>query len=329
MESLGCSAITNPVSAMMTTSIVQAELLATQNQLHETGFGSYSVTTDGFITNCPEDVLNSLDMYGLKPFIEQARMFLVGNTKVWAEKHHQNDLVNFTTRGNVSLLDEGVCAHNSVKSGFESDSYEDRLWLMTQVLSRTGPVKYTTDEWPTFREIVLGADFIVRQVVRRVRMDFDMKRKPIPESFTTDFPVIEGITYEIAHFDTVPFDTVKEFLLYREKKTLCEVLRTKTDWEKFFHKVNLKLSNCKAKVRDMDWAILNSCVMGHRAGKWIIPGLEKGSVEEKCNWINQFNKSKKQFNANDWKNARRPDRQTNMLPEEFLSELLQRMICCQ
>lgn len=327
MESLGCSAITNPVSAMMTTAIVQTELLATQNQLQESGFGTYSVTTDGFITNCPEDTLNSLDMYGLKPFIEQARAFLVGSTRVWSEKHHQNDLVNFTTRGNVSLLATGVCAHNGAKSGYESDSYEDRLWLMTQVLSRTGRIKYTTDEWPTFREIVLGADFVVRQVTRQIRMDFDMKRKPVPESFTTDQPIIEGIAYEIAHFDTVPFDTVKEFLLYREKKALCEVLRTKSDWEKFFHKINLKIADCKAKVRDMDWSILNSCIMGHRAGKWTIPGLETGNVEEKCDWINQFNKSKKKFNVNDWKNARRPDRQANMLPKEFLSELLKEMMC--
>lgn len=59
MEDLGCSAITNPVSAMMITSIVQVELIAAQNQIQELGYMSCSVTTDGFISNCPEHILKT------------------------------------------------------------------------------------------------------------------------------------------------------------------------------------------------------------------------------------------------------------------------------
>ena len=51
---------------------------------------------------------------------------------------------------------DGVCAHNSTKSGFESDSYDDRKWLMTKVLSRTGTVDYIEDDWTSFKEIVKG-----------------------------------------------------------------------------------------------------------------------------------------------------------------------------
>lgn len=324
MEDLGCSAITNPVSAMMITSLVQCELLAAQNQMNELGYVSCSVTTDGFISNCPEEQLKSLDLYGFRRFMEQSRLFLTGDPELWEAKHHQNDLVNFTTRGNVSLLTHGVCAHNSTKSGYESDSYEDRLWLMTQVLGRTGTVDYTEDEWTTFKELAQGQPFTTTPVTRHIRMDFDMKRKPDRNSFTTDRPVVDGVEYEIAHFDTIPYEDVEEFRLYRQKKALTPCLRTEADWNDFWIKIDMRV--CNNKIRDLDWSILNSCVMGHRGGKWIIPRLETGTVEEKCEWINTHNTSKKQFKMVDWKNARRPERQVNMLPNEMIQQKLNELI---
>lgn len=331
MEDLGCSAITNPVSAMMITSIVQVELIAAQNQIHELGYMSCSVTTDGFISNCPEDILKSLDLYGLRKFMEASRIFLTdGDPELWEAKHHQDDLVNFTTRGNVSLHCkdrdgyDGVCAHNSTKSGFESDSYEDRLWLMTQVLSRTGTVDYTDEEWTSFKDLVQGKPFVVKTETRHIRMDFDMKRKPIRSSFTTDKVIVEGLEYEIAHFDTEPFRNIEEFRLYRNKKKLTDVLRTESDWDLFWLKLDLNASG--AQPRNIEWAILNSCIMGYRAGRWDIPGLNDKTVEEKCEWINAHNTSDRKFKSSDWKNARRPERQANMLPREMIEGKLEELI---
>ncbi|MCR5311189.1 MAG: DUF4268 domain-containing protein [Lachnospiraceae bacterium] len=347
MESLGCSSITNPVSAMMITSIVQCELLAALNQIHELGYKSYSVTTDGFITNCPEDVLKKLDLYGLRRFMEAARLYLTDgeNPEIWEKKHVQDDLVNFTTRGNISLHDEanaeegytavnpmrwgekpypGVCAHNSARSGFAPGIYEDRLWLMKQVLSRTGTVDYTEDEWTSFKEYVQGKPYRVTPVTRHIRMDYDMKRKPIRGSFTTDKVSIDGQEYEIAHFDTEPFENIEEFRLYRNKKKLTEVLRTEADWDVFWMKLALNTSG--AQPRDLEWAILNSCIMGYRSGRWDIPGLDGKTVEEKCKWINAHNTSGKQFKPSDWKNARRPERQANMLPVEMIEDKLDELM---
>lgn len=335
MEDLGCSAITNPVSAMMITSIVQVELIAAQNQIQELGYMSCSVTTDGFISNCPEDILKSLDLYGLRKFMEASRIFLTdGEPELWEAKHHQDDLVNFTTRGNVSLHCkdrdgyDGVCAHNSTKSGYESDSYEDRLWLMTQVLSRTGTVDYTDEEWTSFKDLVQGKPFVVKPETRHIRMDFDMKRKPIRSSFSTDKVIVEGTEYEIAHFDTEPFKNIEEFRLYRNKKKLTDVLRTESDWELFWLKLDLNATG--AQPRNMEWAILNSCIMLHRRkmleGVVLIPMLEIGSVEEKCSWINAHNSSDHKFKPSDWKNARRPERQANMLPREMIESKLEELI---
>lgn len=324
MESLGCSSITNPFSAMMITAIVQCELLAAQNQIHDLGFMTCSVTTDGFISDCPFETLQQIDLYGFKKFMEQARLFLTGDDPcLWEVKHHQDDLINFTTRGNVSLHQHGVCAHNSAKSGFESDSYEDRLWLMTQVLSRTGTVACTDNVWTTFKEVVQGKPFKVTPTTRNLHMDFDLKRKPDRNTFTTDYPVVDGTTYEIAHFDTIPYNDIAEFRLYRRKKKLCDCLRTEEEWNTFFVKIDTNASGMN--VKDLDWSIIMSIIMGYRAGLWDIPALNNKTVVEKCDWINKHNNSKKQFNKNDWKNARRPERQVNMLPKSYLLEKLEEM----
>ena len=149
-------------------------------------------------------------------------------------------------------------------------------------------------------------------------MDFDLKRKPVRGSFKTDHPVIEGVTYEIAHFDTVPYENVAEFRLYRKKKELCDCLRTGKDWKSFFIKIDT--DGCDSVVKDLDWSILTSVIMGYRAGKWDIPALNGKTVPEKCAWVNQHNESSRKFKESDWKNARRPERQAHMLPAEFLKD---------
>lgn len=332
MESLGCSAITNPVSAMLITSIVQVVLIAAQNQIAAHGFMSCSVTTDGFISNCPMDILKGLDLYGICEYMKQARLYLTDgkDPEIWEIKHHQDDLVNFTTRGNVSLHCmgrddyEGVCAHNSTKSGLEIGSYEDRLWLMKQVLSRDKAVEYKDAGWTSFKDLVKGKPFIVKPVIKHISMDFDMKRRPTRSSFTTDKVVLDDTEYEIAHFRTEPYKNIKEFRLYRQKKNLVSVLRTEADWDVFWQKLDLKSGS--AKPRDMDWAILNSCIMGYRSGLWEIPALKDKTVEEKCEWINDHNTSSHKFKLSDWKNARRPDRQANMLPREKIEDELEELM---
>lgn len=338
MEDLGCSSITNPVSACMITSIVRAELLAAQNQCHTLGYMTCSVTTDGFIADIPEDTLKSLDLYGFRLFIEQARLFLTNgeSAEIWEIKHCQDDLVNFTTRGNVSLYCkknpmlfngkeyEGVCAHNSTKSGYPSDSYEDRIWLMTSVLGRTGTVDYEAKEWTNFKELVQGKDFIVKNTVKHIRMDYDMKRKPARDTFFRNTVTIEGVSYEIANFTTLPFKTTAEYKEYRQRKSTVSCLRTMDEWSIFWFKTDAKSTN--VKVRDTAWAVLNSCVMGHRARFWNIPMLDELQGNERNTWINSHNTSTKIWTSNDWKNAGRNSRQANMLPREMLEEKLKELI---
>lgn len=326
MENIGFSSITNPVYACMTTSIVRAILIAVQNQATERGYLTHSVTTDGFITDMPEDVLKGLDLFGIRGCVEKARSFLTDgeDTELWTKKHEQDDLLNFTTRGNVSLHSNGVCAHNGVKSGYEPDSYADRLWLAKSALKRTGPVIYPERIWTTFKEVVRGKEFKVVEKSGNKRMDFDMKRKPVESSVLTMYPEVVGVKYEIANISSEPYKTVEEFRKYRRIKENMNVIRTADDWEEFFRKVNY--AEYGVRPRDMEWAKLNSCIMGHRAGLWTIPALSKGTVAEKCKWLNTHNKSKHTVTESDWKHARESKRQANMLPRHFYEDLLDELI---
>ena len=90
--------------------------------------------------------------------------------------------------------------------------------------------------------------------------------------------------------------------------------------------MKLDLNAAGAQPRNMEWAILNSCIMGYRSGRWDIPGLNDKTVEEKCEWINAHNTSDRKFKPSDWKNARRPERQVNMLPLEVIRNKLNELM---
>ncbi len=261
-------------------------------------------------------------------------------------------MLNLTTRGNVSLNTgfppkelpdfltpetagdyykhpvyklPGVCAHNSTKSGYLSDSYDDRLWLITQALSRSRAIDYNDTEWTPFKKLVSGEPFKVRQMCKHVRMDYDMKRKPVPTSITTVYPVIDGKQYEIANFTTEPFETPEEFLKFREVKEKVPCLRTAEEWATFFNK--LLYHGTSSRPRDFELSKLKSVIMGYRNNLISIPYLDGPdlSVAEKVAWINGFNEGTKPYTVADWKNARKSDRISSMLPMEMLTSLVERM----
>ena len=159
---------------------------------------------------------------------------------------------------------------------------------MTQVLNRTGTVNYQVSEQTIFKELVQGKDFVVKDTIKHIRMDFDMKRKPVRNSFYANTVAVEGVSYEIANFTTIPFRTVVEFKEYRQRKATVSCLRTMDDQN--------------------------------------IPKLDELQGADRDAWINSHNTSSKIWKPNDWKNAGRNARQANMLPRELLEEKLQELI---
>lgn len=332
MIELGDSAITNPVSASLITSYVRALLLATMNEAHEKGYKVYSVTTDGFIADIPDvETLESFSLYGFENLTRLARNFLTSpqnDDSIWEIKHSQNELLNLTTRGNMAPTLGGVCAHNSTKSPFESGSLEDRIWFIQKSLSRETGLVYKDKVWTTFKELSKGSNFKVVDVERSVSMDFDMKRKPVRDSFYTVKPEIDGVVYEIANFDTEPFESIEEARLYESKKRLCDVLRTENQWSLFWNKLLSGSTGKHIRKNDgLEWSKLTSCVMGARKGLWIVDELNdvNTTVQEKCDWLNSLELSSKKFKPSDWKNARRPERQVNALPKSDIIDFLELM----
>lgn len=327
MEPMGESILTNPFVAAFTTAIVRCELIATMNQLHEMGYDVYSYTTDGFITNAPVDVMEKCDMYGIKPFMENARLFLTDekSSKVWEVKHNQEHLLNLTTRGNMGAEAGGVSAHNSTKSPYEKDDPDydekDREWFIVEALSRDGKVSYHCPVWTSFKDLALGYEFIVKDTIKSVGMDFDMKRKPDFSTMEDIEVVYKGENYITANFDTKPFETVAEFIKYKNKKKQYNCLRTVDQWTVF--RLKTEEESC-LYVRDLDWTIVFSCVQGHRLGMWNIPTLDSKSlnIQEKCDWINSLNLCDREFKKSDWKNARRPERAKSILPEYMIEKTL-------
>lgn len=332
MIEIGESSITSPTHCSMTTAIVRCTLLAAMNELDELGNRSFSWTTDGFITDASEDEVNDLPLFGMAGHLRQARMNLVGNPRVWAAKHEQDEFYNITTRGNCSPALGGVCAHNGYSSPFVHDSIEDRTDFLRKVLSRTGRVTTLVMGF-TNHKVLSGKEnreeFHAYRQTRDISMDFDMKRKPILGHLQPVRPAIDGEAFEVCNVDTVPYDTPEEFELWYAKARSCKCLRTELDWEVLEAKIlcSYDAHAPQRHIRDIAWSKLLTCVMGHRLHVWTIPELDRQdtTVADKLEWINRFNASSRMFKESDWKNCRRQNRIGQMLERTLVMDLLSAM----
>ena len=291
---------------------------------------------------------------------------------MWEEKHSQSSFLNFSTRGNISLDQNGVCAHNGLnityshkldngdeeKIPVEKGSSIDRYLTMAAVALRNEPVHSKETHFTGFKELSYHSscamkrkDFTSTERERLLRMDFDMKRKPLEPSFKQVFFTIRGVTGEIiisgkpenitlpdiplcewVNFSSVPYESVEEYQIFRKVYNGSKCLRTKAEWDKFWLKIHSLYSriNTRLHIRNNEWAILISVIRGYRLGIWDIPALsdKNKSVKDKINWINNFNKTDKPFSEADWKNCARKDRAKQMLAVEDCKNLLETMQAC-
>lgn len=329
---VGGSAITSPYHAAFTTSFVRAQLLAALNQITERGGNVYSVTTDGFIADVLTRDVEALDLYGLADVLRESRLALTGEPSIWEPKHQQSDLVNFTTRGNVSLELGGVCAHNGLKvpEGIVPDSADDREFLLKTVVTREGRVPNPYKRFPSFQELSRRddrRDFIPSLIERSVSLDYDLKRAPVMSSMTAELvPLPDGTEHELATFTTEPWPTVEDALrarLIAREMAKVGCLRTVAEWQEW----HLRFAHGKGRrIVTPQRAVLMSCVFAHRLGVVSIPTLaDRGfTVEEKLAWLGEWGLGT--VSRGDWDNARRPERSSQMLPIDMLAPYLDRML---
>ncbi len=328
------SVVTSPYHATYTTALVRCMLIGCINQLHDMGYHVYSVTTDGFITDAPTDVVRSLDAFGFSQIFQNGRYILNQTTEpceanqVWEPKHFNDIFLNITTRGNVAVNDDGVLAHNSFITGEDKDSRADRDAFIIAVLSREGKLKCPTKVWTTFSEIVERKhDFHVSETVRQLSMNFDYKRCPIVET-AFDTPIsytsADGsyhIDTVIAEYDTRPFKDIDEFLAYRSTMQNDEFVKVKADLERVKIKSTVKTKGYIGK--DLDRKIILSILTGYRMGLYQIPSLDGLKQSEIVTTVNSWGVS--EISLSDWKNCSRSNRQKNMLPTELIQDTLEKI----
>lgn len=333
MDAVGGSAITSPYHAAMTTSFVRAELLAAAVQLFEKGYRFFSVTTDGFISDAPFDIVRELDLFGLAALAAGSQALLAdGDSSIWEIKHRQPALLNITTRGNVALNEGGVLAKNSYKTPDAiRKSGDERQHFHDLVISRTGRVAAPVKVFPSFRVLSYSdgrrEDFIASTEDRHLSMDYDCKRQPDLDSMTTAHPLdAAGTAHEVASFNTRPWDTIDECVRGRDvaknNADAGSCLRTVEQWRQW----ELRRSHGQGhRIADPYRSILLSILIGHRQGVvgFNVPALDAsaGSVKKRLDWLSGWGLGA--VKESDWKNARRPDRVGQMLPasacEPYLS----------
>ena len=329
------SAVTSPYHASYTTALVRCMLIGCINQLHDEGYHVYSVTTDGFITDAPTEVVRSLDAYGFAQIFQNGR-YILNQTRedceanqVWEPKHFNETFLNITTRGNVAVNDDGVLAHNSYTTGEVKDSRADRDAYLIAVLSREGRLKCPTKVWTEFSEIVERKhDFHVEETIRQLSMNFDYKRCPIVET-AMDRPVHYesadqrySVDTVIAEYDTRPFEDTEEYLNYRTTMQNEDCIKVTSDLKRVKVKSTVRTTGYIGK--NLDRKILLSILMGYRAGIYYIPALDGLKQSDAVKEINSWNIS--EITLTDWKNCSRAKRQENMLPREVVEETLQRIL---
>lgn len=297
-DDVGGSAITSPYHATMTTGLVRAVLLATLNQLHDLGYSTPSCTTDGFITDAPLDIVDGLDLFGLAELWRDSREALTGSRTMWERKHHQQDLLNVTTRANFSRQPHGVLAHGGYKlpEGIVEDSQEDRDLMYVLMASRDGALPVTMKVFPSVQELTRTEnrlDFSPKIVEKQLTIEFDRKRRPVREGMTAHLVEVGDQVYEVAHVHTVPWEDAQEATLGRSvdkglkrfDKDLGEIVwerspvrRTREQWNDYFDRLEVVLDE-DGKVSEAERLdrISKGIVIAHRQGVVTIPWLNSSA----------------------------------------------------
>lgn len=298
-DEVGGSAITSPWHASMTTSLPRAVLSATLNELHDLGYSTPSCTTDGFITDAELTVVDGLDLFGLSELWRETREALTGSRDMWEEKHTQTDLLNVTTRANFSRQSTGVLAHGGYKlpEGIEEDSQEDRDHMYELMVSRDGALPVSMKVFPSMEELTRvhnRLDFSPIVVDKQQTIEFDRKRRPVPDGMTANMVMVGDEVFEVAHVQTVPWNSPEEVELGRSvdrglkrwDDELGEpvwdrspVRRTRDQWQDYFDRLQVLLDEdgSVAEAERLD-RIAKGIVIAHRQGVIDIPWLRSGRL---------------------------------------------------
>ena len=261
------SSITSAPHAALTTGLVRMVVSAAMNELHALGYLIASITTDGFLTDAPQDVVAHLTLGGFTPDVERSRLLLAGDTTIWEEKHACRTLVMLATRTGFGLEPVGdhklpaaggsykpnpamkqrfselgrkqyEQRHGPVDPGdLPADSVLEGWYLMGRpealaelAMKREGRICVELHALPSGRDYVRAdADGVGRRIHRQIRWEFDYKRQPLPATIHVERVTIDGQHYEHVSYATSPWATFDDWLDARGAMDLAREGSVKTE----------------------------------------------------------------------------------------------------
>ena len=327
MESVGGGCITNPYYASYITSTARAILNLTSQEIHEMGYKTYSNTTDGLITDLPEEKLSSLKVYGLKRILQENRALFFNekpDSDIFEVKHRQDTFLNVATRHNVATNAEGVLAHGGIKTQYEKDSIEDRFEMIRAFLEcDSNGYDYKDSSSVSMRQIVMkGKKFNKEDLIKNHAMRYDFKRKPC--NISDENIEFQNKVYTVARFDTEPYQDIQEFLKYRAAAKTYKLVRTASDFNDLILKAENNLKEIGKKVyvkKNIKESKVTSLLRLYFQKLIDIQAFDNKTQSQIAEILNNLNYCKRKITINDIKNAKRKNR-TSTLRIEDVQDLI-------
>jgi hypothetical protein len=246
------SEITNPFYAAFITSMVRAVVGEIMNALPSDKM-VFSVTTDGFLTNASEAEMDAAKKGPLCQRYRATRAYLTGVGEVLSEKHAVRQVLGWRTRGQATLIPGNnpeiekaiVLAKAGIKSPVEATELgEQNDHILRTFFGRKPENPIELDVHTSVREMIFyDADLVSKKLVRNVRMEYDMKRKPKALALVrvADPGRPSGMLDHLA-FSTDPWKDVETFRIVRKfwddhwaKNPRClKVIEDYIDFAEFF-----------------------------------------------------------------------------------------------
>lgn len=221
------SPITMPFMASYVTSFIRACVTAAMTEIVRAGYRIASVTTDGFLSDAPPEVVFGLNAFGFGDIYRNLRLEVAGKDDMFEIKHKARDIVIFTTRGcfGAGEIEEDGKTWElpQAKAGFYfkglDEEYKTKTekknreseYLAEMFLSRKGRITYKKTILPCLRDYLLKKKELARIETKAIKWEFDFKRMPDLENARTESIEIKGREYEHLSFGTLPWNDMEEF----------------------------------------------------------------------------------------------------------------------
>lgn len=327
------SAVTSSVHAAMTTSFVRAVVSAALAQISEAGYRVASVTTDGFLTDAPPEVLEGLDLYGLKNAFAGARQYLVGDPRIWEIKHRARSVVMLKTRGGFGVGPIDGRELPAAAAGYKpSGTAKERVETLGRsealaelYLQREGSLIVTFHALPPPSAYIRkNADAVGHDVERKISWEWDFKREIVVPGHDEEIE-IDGIIYKHVSATTRPWPTMEDFCKTRsivdDHPMLLKTAEDVSAQSQAIARIRaVRAEGLRAKGgadRSCAISILRAIRAGELRGEWITQMTRQEIIERISSIL------KVQLTVEDWKNAGKKTRKKYILEglEHFLKNL--------